>query len=150
MSEDTPAERLTRDLRELFGTDDAEIPPPVIRAMEAEVREWEPGQRVVMSFPTLDRYAGPTGFVQGGVLAAAFDNAFGPVAYTAAGTLVVSVALSVTFVRPLPVSAGRFDVDAELVEVTRRFAFVRGEARSPDGRLLATCTSELVAAPRKP
>lgn len=145
MSTDRPDERLARDLREIFGSEGAEIPPPVVRAMEAEIREWEPGRRVVMVFPTLERYAGPTGFVQGGVLAAAFDNAFGPVAYSAAGGLVVSVGLSVTFLRPLPVAAGRFTVEAELVDATRRFAFVRGEAQSPDGRLLATCTSELVA-----
>lgn len=147
MSDESADERLTRDLRELFGSS-PDIPPPVIRAMETEIREWEPGRRVVMTFPTLPRYAGPTGFVQGGVIAAAFDNAFGPVAYTAASTLVVSVALSVSFVRPLSVQEGHFNVEAELVEVTRRFVFIRGEARTLNGRLVATCSSELVAVER--
>lgn len=137
-------ERLTRDLRELFGSG-PDIPPPVIRAMEAEISEWEPGRRVVMTFPTLPRYAGPTGFVQGGVIAAAFDNAFGPVAYTAASRLVVSVALSVSFVRPLSVEEGHFNVEARLVDVTRRFVFIGGQARTLGGRLVATCSSELVS-----
>ena len=55
-----------------------------------------------------------------------------------------TVTLSVSFVRPLSVQEGHFTVEAELVDATRRFAFVRGEARRPDGRLVATCTSELV------
>lgn len=146
MSPDPPEQRLTRDLQDLFGKASAKIPPPVVRAMEADIREWEPGRRIVMAFPTLERYAGPTGFVQGGVLAAAFDNAFGPVAYTAVGRMVVSVGLSVSFVRPVPVSVGHFLVEAHLVEATRRFAFVRGEASRPDGKLVAACSSELVAA----
>jgi len=144
MSDESAGERLTRDLRQLFGSG-PEIPPPVIRAMETEIREWHPGRRIVMTFPTLSRYAGPTGFVQGGVIAAAFDNAFGPVAYTAARGFVVTVALSVSFLRPLAVEGGRFTVEAELVDVTRRFAFLRGEARNVEGRLVATCSSELVA-----
>ena len=144
MSDESAGERLTRDLRQLFGSG-PDIPPPVIRAMKTEIEEWDPGRRVVMTFPTLPRYAGPTGFVQGGVIAAAFDNAFGPVAYTAASSLVVSVALSVSFVRPLAIQEEWFHVEAELVEVTRRFVFVRGEARTRNGRLVATCSSELVA-----
>lgn len=144
MSPDTPVERLIRDLRELLGPG-PELLPPVVRDMEAEVREWEPGRRIVMGFPTLPRYAGPTGVVQGGVLAAGFDSAFGPVAYTAAGGLVATVTLSVSFVRPVSVEEGHFTVEAELVDATRRFAFVRGEARRPDGRLVATGTSELVS-----
>lgn len=144
MSDAPPGERLIRDLKKLFGSS-ADIPPPVVRAMEAEISEWEPGRRIVMRFPTLRRYAGPTGFVQGGVIAAAFDNAFGPVAYTAASRLVVSVALSVSFVRPLSVEEDHFTVEAQLVDVTRRFVFVRGQARTLGGRLVATCSSELVS-----
>lgn len=137
------AEALGADLRELLG-EEPELPPPVVRAMEARVDEWERGRRVVMSFPTRTEYAGPTGFVQGGVFAAAFDNALGPVAYTAAEGLVVSTGLNVLFIRPLRVGASRLIVTAELVEATRRIVFVRGEAHDEDGRLLATCTSELI------
>lgn len=144
MSANTPGDRLMRDLRGILDDEDAELPPPVVRTMEAEVEAWETGRRIVLAFPTDAQYAGPTGFVQGGFLATALDNAFGPVAYTAVGEPVVSVGLSVSFVRPLPVSLDRFDVEAVLVDATRRFAFVRGEARIPDGRLVAAATSELV------
>ena len=137
------AETLFADLRETLG-EGPELPPPIVRAMDARVEAWERGRRLVMSFPAKPSYAGPTGFLQGGVIAAAFDDVLGPVAYTAAGGVVVSIALSVTFHRPLRVGRSRLVVEATLVEATRRLVFVRGEARDEERRLLATCTSELI------
>lgn len=150
MSTDDPQQRLFADLSRLFGEADVVLPPPVVEAMGTRIEEWEPGERVVMSFPIRPEWAGPTGFVQGGMLGVAFDNAIGPVAYTAVGGLVVSVGLSLTFLRPLPTAQAaeedeRFTVEVHLVEATRRFAFCRGEARDARGRLLAYCTSELFA-----
>jgi len=147
---DDPHQRLFDDLRELFGDADLVLPPPVVEAMGTRIEEWEPGERVVMSFPVRAEWTGPTGFVQGGMLGVAFDNAIGPVAYTAVGGLVVSVGLSITFLRPLRVDPERaeeerFTVEVHLVEATRRFAFCRAEARDARGRLLAACTSELFA-----
>lgn len=150
MTDDSPQERLFADLRRLFDDADLMLPPPVVEALGTRVEEWEPGERVVMSFPVRPEWAGPTGFVQGGMLGVAFDNAIGPVAYTAAGRLVVSVGLSLSFLRPLSVDPDddgeeRFTVEVWIVDATRRFAFCRGEARDDQGRLLAVCSTELFA-----
>ena len=143
--DDTPAgRRLVSDLRSLLGDAGARLPPAIVETMDSSVERWEPGERIVMSFPARAEYAGPTGFVQGGVLLTAFDNAFGPVAFTATGELVVSLGLSGSFIRPLAADDARFRVEAVIDESTRRFAFVRGRAFDSQGRLVALATSQMI------
>lgn len=123
---------------------DFELPPPILRDMEVSFRSFEPGRSLTMDVPLFERYAGPTGMVQGGVIAAAFDDAYGPLAYLTAGAFAVTVTLDLSFVRPLPVSAGSMEVEVRVVENTRRLVFLEGSARNPEGKLVATSRTEML------
>lgn len=121
-----------------------DIPPPIVEDMEVSFRSFDPGRSLVLDVPLFPRYAGPTGMVQGGIIAAAFDDAYGPLAYLTAGAFAVTVTLDLSFVRPLPVSAGRMEVEVRVVERTRRLVFLEGSARNPEGKLVATSRTEMM------
>lgn len=121
-----------------------ELPPPILREMDVSFRFFEPGQSLTIVVPLHERYAGPAGMVQGGIIAAAFDDAYGPLAYLTAEAFAVTVTLDLSFVRPLPVSAGSLEVEVRVVETTRRMVFLEGSARDPDGKLVATSRTEML------
>jgi acyl-coenzyme A thioesterase PaaI-like protein len=55
------------------------LPPPVFGFMQAEFISYDPKKKhLVVRFPILENYLNPYGAVQGGILAAAVDNALGP------------------------------------------------------------------------
>lgn len=138
-------DRILEEIRGLPSPEDGwEVPPPVFREMEGSFVSYEEGRSLEIEFPLFHRYAGPTGMTQGGVLATAFDNAYGPLAFLAAREFAVTLSLDVSFVRPLPVSAGSFTVEASVVEVTRKLVFLEGRARDPAGKLAATSDTEMI------
>lgn len=138
-------ERVLGEIRSLVPPgSDWELPPPVMREMEGTFEAYRDGRALTVSYPLFERYASPTGMVQGGVVATALDNAYGPLAFLAAESPAVSLSLDVSYMRPLPVGDGRFEVAVELVERTRRVLFLEGEARNDDGKLVATSTTEML------
>lgn len=96
------------------------------------------------SWPLPDRHRGPTGVVQGGVVTALFDNTFGPLAYLSGEGFFVSLDLQTTFVRPLGRARRRVEIAAELVDRTRRFLILRGEALPEDGSRAALCETTMM------
>lgn len=122
-----------------------EIPPPVVRELEGEFLSVDPGTSIVARWPVLDRHLGPAGTLQGGIMATMLDNTAGPLAYLTTDRLCVTVGLDVSFVRPVTREDGFVDVRVEVLDVTRRFVFLRAELRNPDGKLLASAQTELTA-----
>ena len=122
-----------------------EIPSPVFREMcgEFTALHREAG-KIRATWPLRDRYRGPTGVVQGGVVTALFDNTFGPLAYLSGEGFFVSLDLRTTFVRPLGPENREVEIAAELVDRTRRFLILRGEALREDGSRAALCETTMV------
>ena len=89
------------------------IPPPCFEEMEAEVVDVDPeAGRLVVRFPNPERYQNPVGFMQGGMIAAALDNVFGPLTYLM-GDAALTTNLQVSYVQPVTP-----DLDAIVVEAT--------------------------------
>jgi len=100
MSE-TTHEFVGRLLHEIPGAERFEIPPPVFRELGGEFVDFEAGRSLTAEWPVSDRHRGPSGRLQGGILAAYFDNTVGPLAFLAGGGFYVSVDLSTEFLRPV-------------------------------------------------
>lgn len=132
------------EIREIPGFGEMAIPPPVFTEMGGEFTGYAKGDYLEARWPIRSWYRGPTGNVQGGLLVAMFDNVFGPFAFLLVRDFVVTLGLDVTYVRPLTASDREVGVRVEPVEVTRRFVFLRGEARNRDAKLVATCQTEMV------
>lgn len=137
--------RVIEQLRAIPGAEAMEMPPPVFRDLGGEVTAFDREAGTTRArWPLPDRHRGPTGVVQGGVLTVLFDNTFGALAYLSGEGFFVSLDLQTTFVRPLGTDHRRVEVAAELVDRTRRFLILRGEALREDGSRAALCETTMV------
>lgn len=134
----SPGEDVLRRLRERAPEDlDLRLPPHVFETMAAQVRHYDAEhQRLTVHFPVREAYHNPMGYMQGGMIVAAFDNVFGPLSYLAAPPS-VTTQLDTSFVRPVTPREEMLEVEAWVTEQTRSQLFMSAEARSLTGRVLA-------------
>src|SRR5688572_17922669 len=117
-----------------------QIPPPCLLAMQPEPREWRDGELLTMRFPVLPAWQNPLGFMQGGFIVAALDNTLGPFSYLIAPPSVTS-RLAIDYLRPVPPAMAWIECTARLQQRTARNLYLAGEARGPDGKVIALCQS---------
>jgi acyl-coenzyme A thioesterase PaaI-like protein len=91
-----------------------------------------------MRFPVLPRYAIPLGHMQGGYIVAALDNTLGPFSYLIEPPSVTS-ALNTQYLRPVTAKTRFITCVARLTERTRATLHLSGEARNPEGKVVALC-----------
>jgi len=115
-----------------------QIPPACLLDMQGEPLEYEENVSLSMRFPVLERYANPLGHMQGGYIVAALDNTLGPFSYLIAPPSVTS-ALNTQYLRPIPAGVPFIVCTARLTERTRATLYLAGEARNPDGKIVAVC-----------
>ena len=134
----TPGEEVLERLRQRTPDGiDLRLPPRVFEMMEAEVQHYdEEARRLTVYFPVREAYDNPMGYMQGGMIVAAFDNVFGPLSYLVAPPS-VTTQLDTSFVRPVTPREETLVVEAWVTEQTRSQLFMSAEARSPSGRVLA-------------
>jgi acyl-coenzyme A thioesterase PaaI-like protein len=126
-------------LREQHGDrlDQYAFPPPVFSAMQGQILEYDPAQVLLrVRFPVLDSWLNPYGMMQGGMLAAAIDNAIGPL-----GALVapanVTRHMEVKYSRAATPDMGFVTITARLIDWQDRWLTFRAEANDPAGQRLA-------------
>lgn len=125
------------------------IPPACLIDMQGEPLEYDEGASLSVRFPVLPRYANPLGHMQGGYIVAALDNTLGPFSYLIAPPSVTS-ALNTQYLRPVTADTIFIICTARLVERTRSTLHLCGEARNPDGRIVALCQAVCQILPVKP
>ena len=126
-----------------------QIPPACLIDMAGEPMEYEEGQSLSVRFPVLPRYANPLGHMQGGYIVAALDNTLGPFSYLIAPPSVTS-ALNTQYLRPVTAATAFITCTARLTERTRATLYLSGEARNPDGKIVALCQAVCQILPNKP
>lgn len=115
-----------------------QIPPACLLDMQGEPLEYEEGVSLSVRFPVLPRYANPLGHMQGGYIVAALDNTLGPFSYLIAPPSVTS-ALNTQYLRPVTADTAFITCIARLSERTRGTLYLIGEARNPEGKIVALC-----------
>lgn len=119
------------------------LPPPSFFDMEARLEYYEKGKFLQVSFPVLERQSNPAGFMQGGYIAAAFDNTFGPLSFLLAKNPTTTIDLNVQYIRPVRMGK-RVTVEAKLVAKGFTTLAMSGEMKDDRGRLLATSQTNLL------
>ena len=130
---------LMQVLRDRLGDriDEYAFPPPVFHEMGGEFLEVDPDVGTLSAqFPVRPGYLNPYGTMQGGMVAAAVDNALGPLSVLVAPPNVTR-RLEITYSRPVTLEMGNIVVTARLVERQGRRLFFRATVRSQDGLRLA-------------
>jgi uncharacterized protein (TIGR00369 family) len=125
------------------------LPPPSGIALGTHYTALDMGKSLTAQFQYNHAFTNPIGTIQGGFISAAFDDVCGPLAYMAAKKPVITIEMSTSFMRPFSAADAPIKIKADIVSQSRSLLVVKAEARSQNGKLLATFTSHgLVAGER--
>ncbi len=119
------------------------IPPASFTSMGASFVHYEPNRTLLISIPVREDFANPMGFMQGGLLTAAFDNAFGPLSYLVAGKPAVSLDIHTNYIRGISIRDTLF-VEARVIARGFRTIFLEAEAVNSRDKQIAKASSQLL------
>jgi acyl-coenzyme A thioesterase PaaI-like protein len=152
----TVEERVREEMFKLAGLAKAAgvelaLPPPVWHELGCEFIHFEPEKKLVARVPFNPRFTNPTGAYQGGLIAAAMDNVWGPLSYMTLKGLCVTVELGTTFVRPFLAADEFMEVEASVTAITRNLVFMESRALSvKSGKLLAFGSTQCMRVEGRP
>ncbi|TGK01090.1 PaaI family thioesterase [Leptospira semungkisensis] len=119
------------------------VPPPAFKELSGEFISYVRKKEMTCSFYVEPRFSNPMGVFQGGFLAAAFDNTFGPLCYLAAGKPTTTLELSVSYIRMIKENQ-KITVNARVVARGNQHIYLEGEAFDEEGKLLAKSTTQVL------
>jgi len=144
VSDDTPSKLVEALTASVSGAPGLEVPPKCFVDMGAEFVDFEAGKRMRVRFPVYERYAGPTGYMQGGMLTAAFDNTYGPFSYLTAKKPCVTITIDTHFLRPVKADGSQqVEVEVNLRARTRALLFIEGECYNSRNKVVAASTTTM-------
>lgn len=118
-----------------------QLPPPTLIELGARFVDFQPGVSLTVEVPYQQRFTNPIGSYQGGMFAAAMDEALGPLSYMTAEAPCVTLDMALTYLKPLREAESPMQVKAEVVKKTSQFIFMRAEIRNNKGELLVIAQS---------
>jgi len=121
----------------------AQLPPNCFVLMKPEYLEYESRLSLKISFPVKQEYLNPMKGMQGGFIAAAFDNVFGPLSYLAARTPCTTLDLHTNYIRPI-LEKDSLIVTARVVSRGQSTMHLSAEAVNGKGKLIATATTQMM------
>lgn len=122
---------------ELMASGRLKLPPPVFVDMTGEFVDFDIEARTLtVRFPVQERYQNPMGYMQGGMIAAAIDNAIGPLSFIVAAPNVTKT-MEVTYLRPIPASVKEITVVAAFESQQDRELIFVADVLRHDGTRLA-------------
>lgn len=117
--------------------DEFHLPPPVFKTMQGEFLTFDQETSTLTTiFPVLETSLNPYGSMQGGMVAAAVDNTFGPLGMLVASPNVTR-RLEMKYSHPITPDLEFITVTARLLERDGRWLFLVAEVRDQTGRILA-------------
>jgi uncharacterized protein (TIGR00369 family) len=135
------SEEINERLGELKRNERLKVPPPIFTDMAGEFVSVDlEAKTLTVRFPVMERYQNPMGYMQGGMIAAAVDNAIGPLSFLVANANVTKT-MEMNYLRPIPASVTEITVRAAFQSQNgRELVFVADVLRG-DGSVLATARS---------
>ncbi len=113
------------------------IPPPVFLTMKGEFLSFDLGEGVLKTkFPVQEQFLNPFRSLQGGIVAAAVDNTFGPLSMLVAPPSVTR-RIEMKYSRPVTPDLEYITVEAKFAERDHRMLTFQADVRDPSGKLLA-------------
>ncbi len=144
-----PPEFLQR-MQTLIDNGHLKLPPPIFNEMNGEFIDLDMNAKTMtVRFPVQERYQNPMGYMQGGMIAAAIDNAIGPLSFMVAAPNVTKT-MEVTYLRPIPATVTQITVKAAFVEQNGRELIFAADVMRDDGTTFAQARSVNVLLKQKP
>lgn len=140
----------TSDIAKAFndnlpGSDDN---PNTLRLLGFDLQSWdEKTETIRVGFEAKPEFRNPGGIVQGGILAAMIDDAFGPLLIIASGRTMRPLTLDLNVTYLFAGKVGKFVCEARIIRKGKSIAFVEGELFDDTGELIARATSTVKLVP---
>jgi uncharacterized protein (TIGR00369 family) len=125
--------------------------PPVARLLGWKLIAVDPKAGTIeIEFLAFADFTNPSGFVQGGMIAAMLDDTLGPAIFSMSGgqRMTTTIDLHVHYVRP--VRPGRVTTTVKVINLGSTIAFVEGRLFDREGRLAAMATASAMLADYRP
>ncbi len=120
-----------------------ELPPPCFFDMQGEFLRYTTRKAILVGFPVLAKQLNPIGVMQGGYIAAAFDNTLGPLSYLAAQKPAVTLDMSQTYLRAAR-SGERLFCEAEVVTRGLKTLYMTASLFDTRSKLVATAQTQIL------
>lgn len=124
--------------------------PPAARLLGWKLISLDPQNgSIEVQFDAKPEFAGPSGFIQGGFLAAMLDDTLGPAAFAMShgAHMCTTIDLHIHYLRP--VSPGLVTTCARVIKLGATIAFLEGELSNAEGKLSARATASAMLADYK-
>jgi uncharacterized protein (TIGR00369 family) len=116
------------------------LPPPCAREIKAVFIEYVPSESLSASVDIPPHYANAVGVLQGGFLAALFDNLMAPLSLLVAKGPTTSLDLTTYFLHPV-LPGERLTLIARAHKAGRTVQHIAANATNEQGKLVATASS---------
>jgi|SRR5690606_27804190 len=113
------------------------LPPPSMEELGIEYLEIIPAKEIRAKLPFKRKFTNPAGLYQGGFLAAALDEVFGPLAFITHKAPCLTLSINMTYLKPFTEEMKECTLHAKVLKETKQFIFMRAEILSPDNQLMA-------------
>lgn len=138
-------------LEESFPIPGSEEEPNSLRMLGWKLLDWDPeAQKIKVGFQTRKEFRNPGGVIQGGIIAAMIDDAFGPMCIMASGRTKRPLTLDLNVSYMAAGNHGKFTCEARIIRQGKSISFVEGELFDASGELVARATSTVRLVPMQP
>jgi uncharacterized protein (TIGR00369 family) len=125
---------------------DLRLPPPSTKALGIRFEEYVPARSFKATVVVSEDHVNGMGLLEGGFIAAMFDNLIAGLSYLTARGPATSLELTTHFLRPVFVGA-RLTLDAVVRKAGRTAIYIAAEAHNEDDKLVATAMSTVQVLP---
>jgi uncharacterized protein (TIGR00369 family) len=116
--------------------------PPVSKLLGWRMIDAKPEEGVIrIGFEGKTEFCNPSGFIQGGILAAMLDDTMGPAAFIMTGGKLYTPTITMTVNFISPGKVGAFECEARVVQMGKTVVFVEAKLMDGEGKLIATASS---------
>ncbi|MCP4415899.1 MAG: PaaI family thioesterase [Chloroflexi bacterium] len=125
------------------------LPPPIFTEMAGEFLSLDLTEKTIaICFPVREQYQNPMGYMQGGMIATALDNAIGPLSFMVAPPSVTKK-MEITYLRPISTRIASIIVEAQLERQEGVNLFLSAQVGNGKGTTFATALSHNVIRKRR-
>ncbi len=138
-------------LEKTFPIPGSDEEPNSLRMLGWELLDWDPeALKIKVGFQTRKEFRNPGGVIQGGIIAAMIDDAFGPMCILASGRTKRPLTLDLNVSYLAAGNHGKFTCEARIIRQGKSISFVEGELFDATGELVARATSTVRLVPMQP
>lgn len=117
-----------------------QLPPNSFKELKGQFLDYKLRSELLTQFWIDKKFSNPQGTVQGGIIAACFDDTFGPLGVSTSKFPILTIDMNIQYIRPIPLEE-YFYIKTKVTSYSKTTIFMQAEAFNQRGKLLAQATS---------